>query len=91
MILETDPVVHSICGLTGNIHADYRSEIFCIDQLDRRRRRIVLRLVGRAQQPILFASVVAPDGLTDYGAYRRELCHRIESGGDLTDIVPGRC
>jgi hypothetical protein len=94
MLAPIDPVEDSNYGLAGGIHKDYRSEIVRVEQIGPGWRRIFLRLVDDGpkpvrcvRRPILEASVIVPEELTDYSVYRRELRDRIERGADLTDIA----
>jgi hypothetical protein len=94
MLVAIDPVEHSICGLAGGIHKDYRSEITGKQELGGGWRRIYLRLVddmakpeGSKRRPTLACSVIVPSNLEYHYAYRRELWNRIEHGGSLTDIT----
>lgn len=94
MPIQIDPVEHSVSGLTGGIHTDYRADIASIQTMGGGLRRINLRLVddmpkpeGRSRRQTLSASVVAPEGLEDYTNYRVELWRRIERGGPFNDIT----
>jgi hypothetical protein len=94
MLLQIDVVEHSIHGLTGEIHKDYRSDIAGIEILRRGLRRIHLRLSddmpkppGSLRRPRLVATVIAPEGLGNYDGYRRKLWAKIERGEDLTDVT----
>jgi hypothetical protein len=94
MLLAIDPVEHSICGLTGGIHKDYRSEITGKQELGRGWRRIYLRLTddmakpqGAKRRPTLTCSVIVPCDLQYHDAYRLEMWNRIEHGASLVDIT----
>ena len=45
MFIAIDPVEHSVCGLAGGVHKDYRSEVVGKQELGGGWRRIYLRLV----------------------------------------------
>jgi hypothetical protein len=92
-MVAIDPVEHGVCGLTGGVHIDYRSEIVGVEDLDGGRRRILCRLTddmskpeGAPRRPTVICSVIAPY-LDNYRAYRLEMCHRIQHGGSLDDIT----
>lgn len=92
MYVAIDPVEHSVCGLAGGIHNDYRSEVVGVEDLGGGWRRIHCRLTddmakseGARRRPTVMCSVIAPQ-LDYYHAYRREVWHRIEHGGSLVDI-----
>ena len=94
MFHQIDPVAHSICGLTGELHNDYRADLAGIQPLGRGWRRIFLRLsddcpkpAGAVRRPTISASVVAPELLENYGGYRVELWRRIERGESLADVT----
>jgi hypothetical protein len=94
MLQQIDVVEHSIYGLTGGIHKDYRSDIVAIEPLGQGLRRIHLRLSddmpkppGSFRRPTLSVSMIAPESLQNYDGYRRKLWAKIERGEDLTDIT----
>jgi hypothetical protein len=94
MLVAIDPVEHSVCGLTGGVHNDYRSEIIGKQELGRGLWRIYLRLVddmakpdGAKRRPTLSATVIVPHNLQYHYACRREMWKRIEQGGSLVDIT----
>ena len=93
MLEAIDPVQHSVCGLTGSVHNDYRSEIVGVEDLGGGWRRIHCRLtddmakpVGARRRPTVTCSIIAPY-LDDYSPYRREIWNRIEHGGSPVDIT----
>lgn len=94
MRLEIDPVDHSVCGLAGGIHQDYRSEVIGKQELGAGWRRIYLRLVDdmakpqhAQRKPTLTCSVIVPSALQHHDAYRRELWNRLQHGGSLMDVT----
>jgi hypothetical protein len=93
MLTQIDPAEHSIHGLTGELHEDYRADIVSIEELGQGWRRIRLRLsddmpkpLGAVRRPTLAASVIAPVDLQNYDGYRRKLWAKIERGENLTDV-----
>ncbi len=93
MYAAVDPVKLSVCGLTGAVHDDYRSEIVNIEDLRGGLRRIHIRLTdsmpkpeGTRRRPSVMCRVITPY-LEDYYAYRYEMWDRIEHGGSLFDIT----
>jgi hypothetical protein len=93
MLTAIDPVEHSIGGLAGGIHNDYRSEVVRVENLGGGLRRIYCRLTddmakpeGARRRPTVICTVVAPY-LDQYYVYRREMWKRIENGGSLNDIT----
>jgi len=93
MYVAIDPVEHSVCGLAGGIHRDYRSEVVRVEELRGGWRRIYCRLTddmakpeGARRRTTVMCTVIAPE-LGYYHAYRREIWHRIEHGGSLVDIT----
>jgi hypothetical protein len=93
MLTAIDPVEHSISGLAGGVHNDYRSVIVRVEDLGGGWRRVHCRLTddmvkpdGASRRPTVMCSVIAPN-LDHYHAYRREMWSRIEYGGSLIDIT----
>jgi hypothetical protein len=91
MLVAIDPVEHSVCGLAGGVHNEYRSEIVGAEDLGGGWRRIHCRLTddmraSNRRRPTVMCSVIAPY-LDNYYAYRREMWSRIEHGGSLVDIT----
>jgi hypothetical protein len=94
MLVAIDPVEHTVCGLAGAVHNDYRSEITGKQELGGGWRRIFLRLVdnlpkpeGAKRRPTLTCSVIVPSNLEHHTAYRKEIWRRIERGESLVDIT----
>jgi hypothetical protein len=94
MLTQIDSVTHSIHGLTGSLHEDYRADVTDIQNLGRGWRRIFLSLsddmpkpAGAVRKPRLYATVVAHESVEDYRAYRVELWRRIQGGGLLEDVA----
>jgi hypothetical protein len=90
------PATNGVVGLAGCVHRDYRAVVdpSKIETLGFYFERVALLLVddvpkpeGAARKPTLTASVIAPKGLQNYGAYRVGLHRRIERGESLIDIV----
>jgi hypothetical protein len=82
------PATHSVCGLAGGIHVDYRAEVIGIQPhpISRAFECISILLKGdmpkppgSLRRPPLLAQVVAPRGLQYYWDYRRALWAQIES------------
>jgi hypothetical protein len=93
MYVAIDPVEHSVCGLAGGIHQDYRSEVVRVEELGGGWRRVYCRLTddmakpeGARRKPTVMCTVIAPE-LDYYYAYRTAMWHRIEHGGSLVDIT----
>ena len=94
MLIAIDPVEHSVCGLAGGIHKDYRSEVIGKQEIGGGWRRIYLRLAddmpkpqGAKRRPTLTCTVIVPSAVQYHDAYRREIWHRLEHGGGLVDIT----
>ena len=93
MLVQIDPVLHSVHGLAGGIHEDYRAEVIQFQPLGGGWRRVYLRLLddapkppGARRRPTIAATVIVPETMESFGSYRVELWRRIERGVSLTDV-----
>jgi hypothetical protein len=94
MLIAIDPVEHSVCGLAGGIHKDYRSKVVGKQELAGGWRRIYLQLIddmtkppGANRKPTQTCTVIAPSALQYHNAYRREIWNRLEHGDTLVDVT----
>jgi hypothetical protein len=85
MYISIHPATHSVCGLTGGVHKDYRADVVSVGPATADLEFIDLLLTddmpkppGALRLPTLSMRVTAPVGLTDYGAYRIEVWRQIE-------------
>ena len=82
---DIHPATHTICGLAGGVHAEYRAEVTSITPASAHHECIDLLLkddmpkpAGSTRRPTLSTRVIAPIGLTDYREYRLDVSRHIE-------------
>jgi hypothetical protein len=85
-LYDIHPATHSVCGLAGGVHAEYRAEVTSITPASANHECIDLLLkddmpkpTGSPRRPTLSTRVIALIGLTDYGEYRLQLWRQIEN------------
>jgi hypothetical protein len=88
MYTEIHVATNSICGVTGCVHPDYRSQVTAIHPIFPNLERIDLLLTddmpkpqGSARKLALVTSLIAPRGLQNYREYRLELYRQITKAG----------
>jgi hypothetical protein len=83
---DIHPATHSVCGLAGGIHDEYRAEVTSITPASAHQEFVDLLLkddmpkpAGSMRRPTLSIRVITPIGLRDYHEYRLGLWREIEN------------